>query len=152
MTKPEEYPDSNIESRTVGFICNWGAYSGMEMAGMEKIEYPASIKLVRVTCLGRLHLGLILKAFELGADGVIMVGCPTDDCHYDSGMESAKELFAQAKKVLNLLGIDPKRLALEEVPIGRGDVLARILSSFDKRISRIGSNQLLSAEKAMSPV
>jgi coenzyme F420-reducing hydrogenase delta subunit len=80
-----------------------------------------------------------------------MAGCLSENCHYESGMEWAKELFAQAKKMLNLLGIDPKRLALEEVPVGRGDVLARLLSSFEKRIRRVGSNQPLSKERAASP-
>ena len=147
----EQHTENNIEPRVVGFVCNWGAYSGVEMAGVNGIEYPASVKLVRVMCLGRLHLGLILKAFELGADGVILLGCPTADCHYESGMEKAKELFAQTKKVLELLGIEPKRLALTEVPLGRGDILAGRLSSFVKRISRADSNKPRSRRKVASP-
>ena len=152
MIKLEQYPDSNIKPRIVGFVCNWGAYSGVEMAGVDRIEYPASVKLVRVMCLGQLHLVLILKAFELGADGVILLGCPTGDCHYESGMDRTKELFAQARKTLHLLGIDPKRLALAEVPLGRGDILARRLSAFVKRIGGVGSNRLRPRAKAMSPV
>lgn len=120
------------------------------MAGIERIEYPASVKLIRLTCLGRLHLGLILKAFELGADGVILLGCPAGDCHYESGMGRAKELFAQAGKTLHLLGIDPKRLDLAEVPLGRGDMLARRLSAFVKRISGVGANKLCPTAKAAS--
>lgn len=147
----EQHTENNIEPRIVGFVCNWGAYSGVEMAGINGIEYPASIKLVRVMCLGRLHLGLILKAFELGADGVILLGCPTADCHYESGMKRAKELFAQTKKVLNLLGIESKRLALAEIPLASGDILARRLSSFVKSISRVNSNKLHSRRKVASP-
>lgn len=148
MTKPKQYLKK--EPRIVGFICNWGAYSGLEMAGEHKREYPASVRLVRVTCLGRLHLGLVLKAFELGADGVILLGCPPQDCYYESGMEKAKELFTEARKVLKLLGIDPKRLALVEVPLGRDDVLARRVSTFVKRISRAGSGRLRSSAEAAS--
>lgn len=127
--------DYNSKPQIVGYICNWGAYSAAEMAGVEKNKYPANIRLVRLMCLGRLHLGLILKAFELGADGVMLLGCPGAECHYDSGMEKAKEQFTEAQKVLNLLGIDPKRLALVEVPAGQGDIFARRVSSFVKRIS-----------------
>ena len=68
MTKLKEYQGIGFEPRIVGFVCNWDAYSGVEMAGADRKEYPASIKLVKLMCLGRLHLGLILKAFELGAD------------------------------------------------------------------------------------
>ncbi|MFC1987081.1 hydrogenase iron-sulfur subunit [Chloroflexota bacterium] len=146
----KQHTENNIETRIVGFVCNWSAYSGVEMAGVDGIEYPASVKLVRVMCLGRLHLGLILKAFELGANGVILLGCPTADCHYESGMERAKELFAQTKKVLNLLGIEPKRLALAEIPLGRGDILAGRLSSFVKSISQADSNKLRSRRKVAS--
>jgi len=142
MVKLREYPATGFEPRIVGFICNWSAYSGVEMAGVNKKEYPPNIQLVRVMCLGRLHLGLVLKAFELGADGVMLLGCPPDDCHYESGIASAKEVFAQARKMLNLLGVDQKRLALVEVPLGRGDILARQVSTFVKRISKAGSISL----------
>jgi len=151
MTKPKQYSDTSIKPHIVGFVCNWGAYSGVEMAGVHKRQYPASVKLVKVTCLGRLHLGLVLKAFELGADGVMLLGCPPEDCYYESGMERAKELFTQARKVLHLLGIDPKRLALVEVPLGRGDVLAKRVSTFVKRISGTGSSRLRSSAEAVSP-
>ncbi len=136
MARPKQYAKAKTEPDIVGFICNWGAYSGLEMAGVNKKEYPANIKLVRVMCLGRLHLGLVLKAFELGADGVMIFGCPPEDCHYDSGMEKAKEVFTQARKTLNLLGIDAKRLALVEIPVSGDDMFVRRVSAFVKGISQ----------------
>jgi len=151
MTKSKQYPGTDTEPRIVGFVCNWGAYSGVEMAGVHKREYPASVRLVKVMCLGQLHLGLMLKAFELGADGVLLLGCPSNDCHYESGMEKTKELLTQARKVLRLLGIDPGRLALVEVPLGRGDVLAKQVSAFVKRISRLSSSPLRPRTKVASP-
>ena len=152
MNNLKQNTDSNSKPRIVAFVCNWGAYSGVEMAGVDKIEYPDSIKLIRVMCLGQLHLGLILQAFELGADGMILLGCPAGACHYESGIDRAREMFTQARKTLNLLGIDPKRLALAEVPLGRGDVLARRLSAFVKRIGGVGSNRLRPRAKAARPV
>ncbi|MDO8567427.1 MAG: hydrogenase iron-sulfur subunit [Dehalococcoidales bacterium] len=132
---------ANQEPRIAGFVCNWGAYSGVEMAGINHRQYPASVKLVKVMCLGRLHLGLLLKAFELGADGVILLGCPPADCHYESGKDIS-ELYSQAQKTLHLLGIEEKRLALIEVPVGRDDILVKQVSNFVKRISRAGSSPL----------
>ena len=69
-----------------------------------------------------------------------------DKTHY--GMEKAKELFAQAKKVLHLLGIDPQRLALVEVPLGGGDVVARQLSAFARRVGKLSSAKSEVREKA----
>ena len=151
MIKLREYQDTDFEPRIVGFVCNWSAYSGVEMAGVNKEEYPTNIQLIRVMCLGRLHLGLILKAFELGTDGVMLLGCPRDDCHYESGIASAKEMLVQAKKVLNLLGIDQKRLALTEVPLGRGDFLAKRISNFVKRNEGAGLSPLHSRAEVASP-
>jgi coenzyme F420-reducing hydrogenase delta subunit len=125
------------QPRIIGFVCNWGAYSAVEMAGVNGIAYPASVKLVRLACLGRLHLGLLLKSFELGADGVILLGCPAEHCHYDSGMANAKEVFAQAQEVMGLLGIEKKRLELVEVPMGDGEFVAERLSGFETNIRQI---------------
>jgi len=61
MMKLREYPITDSEPRIVGFVCNWSAYSGVEMAGVNREEYPPNIRLVRLMCLGRLHLGLILR-------------------------------------------------------------------------------------------
>ena len=134
--------DIDAKPQVIGFVCNWGAYSGVEMAGIDKREYPASVRLLRLTCLGRLHLGHILKSFELGADGVMLLGCPQRDCYYECGMTRARELYAEARNVLHLLGIDTRRLAIVELPVGRGDILTKQVSTFIKRISRGESSPL----------
>ncbi|MFC2122694.1 hydrogenase iron-sulfur subunit [Bacteroidota bacterium] len=152
MTKLDKYTTNDFKPRIVGFVCNWGAYSGVEMAGVNKKEYPASINLLRLMCLGRLNLGLILKAFELGADGVMLLGCPTDDCHYECGGEKAREVFTQAKGVLSLLGIDQNKLAFIEVPLGREDLLLRQISTFVKRLDRPKPKSRRRKVKVASPV
>lgn len=129
--------DKTEKPSIIGFVCNWGAYSAVEMAGVNRSGYSASIKLVRIACLGRLHLGILLKAFELGADGVIMLGCPEEHCHYESGMTKAKEMFAQAREILGLLGIEKQRLELQEVPTGEGDFVAKKLSAFAGKIYKL---------------
>lgn len=152
MIKLDEYTTTGFKPRIVGFVCNWSAYSGVEMAGVNKREYPASINLIRLMCLGRLNLGLILKAFELGANGVMLLGCPTDDCHYECGGEKAREVFTQAKGVLSLLGIDQNKLAFIEVPLGREDLLLKQISAFVKRIGRPKPNSRRRKVKVASPV
>lgn len=124
------------EPNVVGFVCNWSAYSGLEMAGVHGAEYSAGIKLVRVACMGRLSLGIVLRAFELGADGVLLLSCPPEECHYESGATRAKEVATNARKILALLGIDPKRLAVVEVPLGRDDELIRRVSAFVKYVKK----------------
>ncbi len=141
MVKTAQNKEMVTKPSIVGFICNWGAYSGLEMAGFGKKEYTASIKLVKVMCLGRVNLGLMLKAFELGADGVLLLGCPPQECHYDSGSERAKELLIQLRKTLQLLGIDPKRAELIEVPSSRDDVFVRKVSAFARYLNKTNSEK-----------
>lgn len=149
MSKKVSSTDSGLQ--IAGFVCNWGAYSGVEMAGMEKREYPANIKLVKLPCLGRLNLGHILKAFELGASGVVLLGCPPEDCSYESGVNKAKEVMAQAKQFMHLLGIDRRRLTLIEVPISRGDIVASQLTTFARQINRLDTQQVKTSERIVSP-
>ena len=138
-TRRKNRKDSS-SPKIVGFTCNWGGYSGVEMAGVNRLEYPAGITLIRLICLGRLHLGLIMKAFELGADGVMLLGCPPEQCSYESGMEKAQELYRQAKGMLYLLGIDKQRLGLVEVPTGDGEFTTRKLSAFARKIDKLNSS------------
>lgn len=142
MSRGNKGSKPGFQPRIVGFVCNWSAYSGVEMAGVQGTEYAANMGLVRVMCLGRVHGGLVLKAFELGADGVMLLGCPAESCHYEFGMERTREVFIQAKRVLRLLGVEPQRLALVEVPLGEGAFLARQVSSFVRYVSRVGPSPL----------
>lgn len=142
MIKTGDSTKSKDEPRIVGFVCNWRAYSGLEMAGMYRIKYASNVRFIKLMCLGRLHSGLILKAFEFGADGVMLMGCPSGNCHYESGVDRAKETVAQTKKMLNLLGIESQRLTLVEVPLAEGAFVARQINSFAKRIGKLGRSPI----------
>jgi len=114
-----------IEPRIVVFTCNWSAYSALETAGTKRLAYPADVRPIRVMCLGRLHPGLVLKAFELGADGVLLLGCPPDECHYEFGNQRAEELFQETRAIAHLLGIEDERLRLDSVGTGEGEAFVQ---------------------------
>jgi F420-non-reducing hydrogenase iron-sulfur subunit len=119
-----------IGPRIIVFTCNWSAYSALERAGSKRLAYPASVRPIRVMCLGRLHPGLILKAFELGADGVLLLGCPPDECHYEFGNRLAEELFQETKSIAHLLGIEDERLKLDWVGAGEGKAFVQKVTEF----------------------
>ena len=116
--------------KVVVFACNWDAYSGLEAAGRDNRYYNAAIRPIRVTCLGRLHPGLILRAFERGADGVMMLGCSPGDCHYDFGNHSAEAVFSLSRELLGLLGFQEKQLQLDYVKAGDGDAFIDKVEKF----------------------
>ena len=122
---------NSVESpKVVIFTCNWDAYSGLEAAGKDHRYYSAAIRPIRVMCLGRLHPGLILKAFERGADGVMMLGCSPDDCHYDFGNRGAEAVFSLSKDLLCLLGYQEKQIHLDYVAAGDGDAFIEKIEKF----------------------
>ena len=116
--------------KVVIFTCNWDAYSGLEAAGKDRQHYSPAIRPVRVMCLGRLHPGLILKAFEKGADGVMMLGCSPDDCHYDFGNRGAEKVYSLAKELLCLLGYQKKQIHLDYLAAGDGKGFIDKIESF----------------------
>ncbi len=123
------------ESRIIVYTCNWNAYSGLETAGYQGLSYPANVHPIRVMCLGRLHPGLILKAFELGAAGVLILGCPPDECHYGFGNKRAEELFEETLSLARLLGIEEKRLKLDWVAAGEGQHFVDQVRQFVEQVT-----------------
>jgi F420-non-reducing hydrogenase iron-sulfur subunit len=118
------------EARVVVYTCNWSAYSALETAGSQRLAYPANVRPIRVMCLGRLHPGLILKAFELGADGVLLLGCPPGGCHYEFGNQRAEELFQDTRAIAHLLGLKDERLKLDWVGAGEGSAFVQKIQQF----------------------
>lgn len=147
-----EQATKGYEPRIVGFVCNWGAYSALEMAGTNKLRYTPNVQLMRLMCLGRVHTGLVLKAFEFGADGVLLLGCPTGSCHYQFGVDRTKETVAQMKKMLNLLGLGSKRVHLVEVPTGDAEFVVKRINAFEKRVRDLGPSPVKYVSKQFALV
>ena len=121
-------------SRTVAdivvFTCNWDGLSCIEAAAQSRLNYPPSVKVIRVSCLSRVHSGLILKAFELGAGGVMLLGCESDSCYYEKeGRFNVKE-YEKTRGVLGLLGLGTDRLRLARLPRGDGDSFVKQVTNF----------------------
>ena len=124
------------ESRIIVYTCNWNAYSGLETAGFQGLSYPANVYPIRVMCLGRLHPSLVLKAFELGAAGVLMLGCPPGDCHYGFGNTRAEEMVQETLELARLLGIQQERIKLDWVAAGEGLCFVTQVRQFAEQVAQ----------------
>lgn len=129
MTARDAHP------RIVVFACNWEGYRGLEELGRTRQGVNAQVRVVRLPCLARLHTGLILKAFQAGADGVLALGCSPDRCHFGVGGEHAQVIAQQASALLHLLGIAPTRLAVDWVPEGSATACAERIERFARGLS-----------------
>lgn len=132
-----------FEPKIVGFLCNWCAYAGADLAGVSRIQYPPNIRIVRVMCSGRIDPVFILEAFKNGADGVLVAGCHLpSDCHYVDGNFKALRRMILLQKILQEFGIEPERLRLEWVSASEGDKFATIIRDMVEQIKKLGPNPL----------
>lgn len=133
---------SEFQPRIVVFACNWCSYAGADLAGVSRMQYPPTTRVIRVMCSGRVTPGFILEAFRLGADGVLVTGCHPGDCHYISGNENAVVTVEKTTRLLELLGIEPERLRLEWISAAEGARFARIMTEFTDQIDALGPRPL----------
>jgi len=125
----------------VSFACNWSAYPLLERGG---VQIPADLHVIRVMCLGSVTPGFVLRAFELGADGVLFLGCSPQECHYSFGNRVAEMQCQMAQKLMHTLGIEKQRLRLEAISYGESTKLKKIVRQFANKISKLGPNALSS--------
>jgi len=131
---------AQFEPKILAFCCNWCAYSGADLAGTSRLQYPPNVKIVRVMCSGRIDPGHIFRAFETGVDGILVAGCHPGDCHYISGNERAEERVETAKKVAEIIGIGEDRIRLEWISASEGLRFAEVIEDFIKEIRVKGPN------------
>ena len=116
--------------KVILLTCNWNAYSGLETAGAERLSYPAGVFPVKVGCLGQVSTGAILKAFENGAEGVLILGCPPDQCRHEFGVRHAEEMYAEARDLLKVLGYSDAHFQLDRIAAGEGQELVNKVQRF----------------------
>jgi F420-non-reducing hydrogenase iron-sulfur subunit len=129
---------AKFEPKLLGFLCNWCAYAGADLAGVSRYQYPPNMRVIRVMCSGRVDPLLVLKAFEQGIDGVAVLGCHPGDCHYQTGNYEAENKMNMTKQVLEKIGIEPERLYLDWVSAAEGKRFSEVISDFTERIRKIG--------------
>jgi coenzyme F420-reducing hydrogenase delta subunit/ferredoxin len=122
----------------VALVCNWCSYAGADMAGTTRLEYPANVRMVRFPCTGRMSPLMILRAFEQGADGVLVSGCHPGDCHYVQGNLVARRRFTIFRSLMDFIGIDLNRLHFAWVSAAEGHKWAKVVSEVTAKVMEAG--------------
>jgi F420-non-reducing hydrogenase iron-sulfur subunit len=133
---------NDTKPNIVGFLCTWCAYTGADLAGVARMRIPASLRVVRVMCSGRIDPLFVIKAYLKGADGVMMMGCHPGDCHYQKGNYSARRRFIMLKKIFESLGLEPDRLGLWWVSASEGPRYSKVTEEFSQKIENLGPSPL----------
>ena len=112
-----------------------------------RLQYPASIKIIRVPCTGKVDVLYILRAFEKGADGVYAVGCMEGDCHFEKGNFRARKRVEQAQKILDAIGIGGDRAQMYNLSSSEGPRFAQIAIEMDEKIRELGPHPIRKNKK-----
>jgi F420-non-reducing hydrogenase iron-sulfur subunit len=107
--------------------CRYCGNVAVEMAGLTRVQYPASVKVLAVPCTGTIAPLLLLKALEQGADGVLVVACPEGNCHHLTGNIRAAKHAALTQTLLEEAGLARERVRLVHLGIGQGRAFADIV-------------------------
>ncbi|MBU1671968.1 MAG: hydrogenase iron-sulfur subunit [Actinobacteria bacterium] len=138
----EEPQDGPSSPEIVAFTCNWCAYAGADYAGVSRIQYRPNVRLVRVMCTGRIEPSFVLRAFEDGADGVLIGGCHEADCHYISGNLKARDRVESTRELLDLLGLGGERLRIKWINANEGEAFASEIEDFSSVLADLGPSPL----------
>ena len=130
--------ENHFEPRIIGFLCNWCAYTGADLAGVSRLKSPPNVRIIRVMCTGRVDPSFILRAFQLGADGVLIAGCHPGDCHYQEGNYKALRRFHLLKRIVREMGIEDDRFRLEWISASEGEKLRAVVTDMVERVRALG--------------
>jgi F420-non-reducing hydrogenase iron-sulfur subunit len=130
----------DFEPRIVAFLCNWCAYTGADLAGTSRLQYPPNVRAIRVMCSGGVDPIYVIKALLEGADGVLIGGCHPGDCHYQSGNLKARRRVAILRSILEELGLDPDRVWLRWISASEGKLFADTIKEMVQVLKEKGPN------------
>jgi len=109
------------------------------MSGVTRQSYAPEIRIIRLMCTGRVDLAFLLRAFQSGADGVIIGGCWPGECHYvTEGNYDALGNVHLCRKLLELVGVRPERLRIEWIAASEGTRFAEVMSDFAAQLRELG--------------
>ncbi|MBC7326571.1 hydrogenase iron-sulfur subunit [bacterium] len=124
--------------RILCLLCRWCAYAGADLAGISRIHYPPTPRVIRFPCSARMDPYFVIKGFREGFDGVLVAGCHPGDCHYSKGNYYARRRFMLLKDLLLFAGIEPERLQIRWISAAEGKKFAQVISEMTEKILPLG--------------
>jgi quinone-modifying oxidoreductase subunit QmoB len=144
MIKAIEVPDEDEEKpRVLIFMCENDAYPALDIAGVRRIQYDPSVRVIPLRCLGSMNIVWIADALSRGFDGIMLFGCKYGDdyqCHFIKGSELADRRLENVKETLQRLQLESERLKLTQLSINESEKLPVLINEFVERLREIGPN------------
>lgn len=126
------------QPRIAAFVCRWCTYAGADLAGTSRLKYPPQIRIIKLPCTGRIDPLFLIRAFRMGADGVLVSGCHPGDCHYTSGNYVARRRWTLFRELLTFVGVEPERLHFSWVSAAEGAKFVDVVKTVTESIRSVG--------------
>ena len=143
MSSIEKVEKEEFKPLIVAFCCNWCSYAGADLAGTSRLNYPANVKIIRVPCSCRVNTNFIIRAFQKGADGVVIAGCQPGDCHYSTGNYYTRRRFSIFINLLEYLGIEKERFKIDWISAAEANKFATVMNEVLENVYKLGPNKKL---------
>jgi heterodisulfide reductase subunit A len=150
MGQVENLLSEDPENRVLVFACNWCSYAGADYAGVSRLQYPPSVRLVRTMCSGRVDESFIWEGFARGAPVILVSGCHIGDCHYIDANKWTVKRVEKIQKKMAKLGIRPERLRLEWVSAAEGIRFAALMQEMETLRMGVTSQEIAETVRTLS--
>jgi len=134
--------DNGFEPEITTFTCIYCAYMAGDTAGLLRVSYPPTVKIIKLPCTGKVDVEYILKAFEQGADGVLITACTIGNCHHGSGNIRATKRLEYAKKLLEEIGLEKERVAIAYMSGSQAHAFAQAVQDITETVRKLGPSPL----------
>jgi F420-non-reducing hydrogenase iron-sulfur subunit len=131
----------SLEPKIIAFCCNWCSYAAADLAGMARMSYPESVRIIRVMCSGMVHPEFVIEALNMGADAVMILGCRLNECHYVDGNYKA---LARSELIIELiedLGYEKERFSMHWLSSSEPGKFVAAVTEMDERIKKLSAVQ-----------
>jgi coenzyme F420-reducing hydrogenase delta subunit/ferredoxin len=129
---------NGFSPKIVAYVCNWCTYLGADLAGTARLEYPPNVRIIRLPCTGRIDTNLVVKAFEIGADAVLVSGCHPGDCHYTAGNYHARRRWMLFRDLLDVVGFDMRRIHFTWISAAEGKKFQTVITEVTEQARALG--------------
>lgn len=133
---------TEFEPKIVAFCCTYCAYAAADLSGSMRIQYPPNIRIIKTPCTGRLEARFFMRAFEKGADGVLVAGCMEGGCHFIEGNLFAKRRVNYTRELMAEFGLEKERLRMVNVSASMARPLVDIIKEMVETVRQLGPSPL----------
>jgi F420-non-reducing hydrogenase iron-sulfur subunit len=134
---------NGYEPLIVAFLCNWCTYTGADLAGTSRLQYPPNLRIVRLMCSSSVDPVYVLKPLVDGIDGVLIGGCHPGDCHYQTGNYKTRRRYVVLQEILKAAGFDERRIWLRWISASEGQLFADTVTEMVAFLKELGPNPMV---------